>query len=138
MSITITAAEAAAKHANNLKNSIEEIRRGVMAVTENPMEKAAAAKDKWVAGIRDSADKWAARVSAVSMEDWKSAMLNKGVNRIAEGVDAAIPKTTAFFDRLLPFEANLQARVNQMPDTSLEDSVNRASTWIREMAKFSG
>ena len=137
MSITINAAEAAQKHATNLKNSIDEIRRGVNAVTENPMEKAAAAKDKWVAGIRDSADKWAARVSAVTTEEWKASMLSKGVNRIAEGVDAAIPKTTAFFEKLLPFEANLQNRIEQMPDTSLEDSVNRATTWIREMAKFS-
>jgi len=37
----------------------------------------------------------------------------------------------------LPFQDRLKTQIEAMPDISLEDSINRMTTWIREMSKFS-
>lgn len=134
--ITITPTEAADKQARNLKNSIPDIRRGVEAVTESPMEKAARNPEKWLSGMQQSAGKWARNTAKVSLADWKGSMLGKGVNRIAEGIDNAHGKVVSFYDKLFPFEEALKTEIDKMPDTTIEDSVARASAWIRGMSKF--
>jgi hypothetical protein len=45
-------------------------------------------------------------------------------------------KTTAFFSELLPFQADLSKKIETLPDLTIEDSINRASTWIRGMSNF--
>ena len=42
-----------------------------------------------------------------------------------------------FAGQLLPYEQDLLGKLEKMPDLTLEDSINRATTWIRNMAKFS-
>ncbi|MDD5540400.1 MAG: hypothetical protein PHG61_06900 [Candidatus Marinimicrobia bacterium] len=80
--------------------------------------------------------KWAARLRSVSLEDWKSRTINKGIGRIAAGIDEAYGKQVAFANELLPFQENLANKVAAMPDLTLEDSINRATAWIRGMATF--
>jgi len=137
--ITITPEEYAEKHARRLKGAVEDIRRGVEAVTEAPGAKAAAKADKYLAGIQEavSSGKWQSRVSAVSLEDWKAKMLNVGVNRIASGVDASYDKVRAFGEQLLRYQSSLKEKVDAMPDVTLEDSIARMTEWVRGMAKFS-
>jgi len=36
----------------------------------------------------------------------------------------------------LPYEATLKDQINKMPDLTLEDSISRATSWIRGMSKF--
>jgi hypothetical protein len=83
-----------------------------------------------------SSGRWADRVSAVSLEDWRSKMLNKGVGRIAAGVDAATSKQSEFFGQLFDHQERLSAEISRMPDLTLEDSINRMTTFIRGMSKF--
>jgi hypothetical protein len=80
--------------------------------------------------------KWEARLRSVNLEQWKEAVRNKGVARIATGVQAARNDVQAFAEQLLSYEAALQSKIASMPDMTLEDSINRVATWIREMAKF--
>jgi hypothetical protein len=134
----MTASEYAEKQARRLKGSIEDIRSGIQRVTEAPTAKAAKKADKMVANLTASvtSGKWAARLNSVSLEEWKQKATDKGLSRIASGIDGAKAKVEAFAAQLLPFESSLQDQINKLPDLTLEDSVNRATSWIRGMSKF--
>jgi len=138
MPIKITPSAFADKHARNLKNAVEDIRSGVESVTEAPTAKAAAKQDKMLAGLEEAvrSGKWASRLRSVTLEEWKTKTLQKGLGRIAAGVDAARDKQVDFATQLFAFENRLLADVEKMPDLTLEDSINRATSWIRGMAKF--
>lgn len=135
----LTPKEAQEKHARRLKASIADIEAGVNRVTEAPGKKAAAKADKMLAGITESVrdGTWARRVGGVSLEEWKEKMVTKGVGRIAAGIDGAAAKTEDFFAQLFSYQDGLQSKLQAMPDLTLEDSINRMTTWVRDMAKFS-
>ena len=139
MPVKLSPEEYAEKHARNLKASVPDIRAGVARVTESPTAKAAAQQDKMIARLQEAvaSGKWAAGLRRVSLEEWKDKTLNKGVGRIAAGIDAAHDKVVAFASDLIPFENTLMGRIDAMPDLTLEDSIQRATEWIRGMAKFS-
>jgi len=138
MAVRVSSDEFVEKHARRTKAALEDMRRGVAAVTEAPGKKAASKADKMRARLVEAIDsgKWARRVAAVTVEDWKGAMLTKGVARVPAGIDASAVKVKAFADQLLPFEAGLKDTVDKMPDLTLEDSIARATAWIRGMSKF--
>lgn len=126
------------KHARRTKAALGDMREGVQRVTRAPGVAAAAKADKMRANLIEALDsgKWARRVASVSVEDWKDAMINKGVNRVAAGIDAAQGKTRAFAEQLLSHQSGLMAEVEQMPDLTIEDSIGRMTTWVRGMSKF--
>lgn len=134
----LTPAEAREKHARRLNASIEDMRLGINAVTEAPGKKAAAAQAKMLANLTASitSGKWAANVGAVTLEKWKSDMIDKGLGRIPAGIAASADKVEAFYAKLFPFQDSLQSEINRLPDLTLEDSINRMTTWVRGMAKF--
>ena len=136
--IRVTPDEFVEKHARRTKGALEDLRRGVAAVTEAPGVKAAASADKMRARLVESIDsgKWQRRVGAVTLDDWKTAMLSKGVARVPAGIDAAAGKTKKFATQLLAHETTLKDSVDKMPDLTLEDSIARATAWIRGMSKF--
>ena len=127
------------KHARRLKASIEDMREGVLRVSKSPTEAAADKKEKFRAGINEAIDsgKWERGLRRVSLEEWKSKMIDKGLGRVAAGIDAAADKVRDFAAELLPFQDRLKSQIDGMPDISLEDNINRMTTWIREMSKFS-
>jgi len=135
----LTAAEAAEKWGRRLKGATEDIRKGVDRVTEAPGAKAAAKKDKWVAKMTDgnTQDKWARRVGAVPLEDWKHQMKDVGVGRIAAGVDAEVPDMGSFYSEVFPHIESGQKAVEGMADITLEDSISRMTSFVRHMSKFS-
>lgn len=136
--ITMTASEFQEKHARRLKGAVQDIRAGIEKVTDSPMVKAAAKEQKMVTNLQSSvaSGKWRNGLNRVSLQQWKDAAINKGLNRIAAGVDGAKDKVTAFASDLLSFESGLQDQVNKLPDLTIEDSINRATSWIRGMSKF--
>jgi hypothetical protein len=134
----VTPEEFQEKHARRLKGATEDIRRGVERVTESPTMKAAAKKDKMKANINAALDngKWERGLKRVSVDEWKSKTIDKGIGRIAAGVDAAAPKVIDFARELLPhIDAQKQA-IQKLPDVTLEDNINRMTSFIRGMAKF--
>lgn len=138
MPVKLTPQEFQEKHARNLKASVPDIRRGVERVTDSPTAKAAAQQEKMLSRLTEAvaSGKWAAGLRRVSLEEWKDKTLNKGIGRIAAGIDAAAPKVVAFATDLIAFENTLMSRIEAMPDLTLEDSIQRATEWIRGMAKF--
>jgi len=134
----LTAAEFQEKHARRLKAAVEDVRKGIDRVTENPCEKAAAKQDKMLTNLTAavSSGKWAAGLKRVSLEDWKKKARDIGVNRIAAGIDGAKAKTIAFAEQLLPHIDREQAKIASMPDVTLDDNINRMPSSAREIANF--
>ena len=138
MPITMTPQQYAEKHARRLKGATEDIRRGVAAVTVSPTIKAAESHDKMLSRLQESVQsgKWARGLRRVTLEEWKSKTLDKGIGRIAAGIDAAQPKMIEFATDLLAYENTLMGEVERLPDLTLEDSISRMTHWVRGMAKF--
>jgi len=134
----VTPDEFVEKHARRLKGAIDDMRRGVERVSSSPTSAAAAKKDKMRMNINASIDsgKWERGLRRVTLDEWKTKMVNKGLARVAGGIDEAAPKVRSFAADVLPFIDTLKNVVDKMPDTTLEDSINRMSTFIRGMAKF--
>lgn len=134
----VTASQFQEKHANNLKASTTYITQGIERVTESPTLKAAAKKDKMRAGILKAIDdgKWENGLKRVSTEQWKQAAIEKGIPRIAAGIDGAKDKVVAFAEQLLPHIDAGVSKVSKMPDVTLEDSIQRMTTMTRHMASF--
>ena len=134
----LTPKQAQEKHARNLKNASEDMRIGIEAVTEAPTLKAAAAKVKMKANINKALDdgKWERGLKRVDLPMWKTAMLEKGLPRVAVGIDASAKKVEDFYSEFLPFLDTVAQKVDKMPDVTIDDSINRMVTQIREVAKF--
>lgn len=134
----LTPAQAREKHARNLKASVPDITIGVNAVTEAPGKKAAAKADKMLRNLTEAVNsgKWAQRVGDVPLEEWKGQMIDKGIPRIAQGIDGSAAKVEAFFAQLFPYQDGLQSKLKGMADMTLEDNINRMTTWVRGMAQF--
>lgn len=133
-----TPSQVAAKWAQRAQGATQALQDGINNVQSAPGQAAAAKQDKMLANLTAAitSGKWAANVSAVTLADWKNAMLTKGVQRYGAGISAAQPKFQAFMGKLLPFQQNIQAQLATMPDITLQDNINRAVFMMTEMAKF--
>ena len=128
----------AEKWARNLSGATEYIRQGVQRVTVAPSEKAIAAKEKFRRKLMEAIDKgeWEAGLRRYTLEQWKKDMLTKGIDRIPGGAEASKDKVAEFFSQLFPHIESGLRELERMPSVTLEDSINRATFWIRHMAKF--
>jgi hypothetical protein len=77
---------------------------------------------------------WAAQVRGVTLQDWQTAATTKGINRIAQGVDSATPKQAVMADKLLAAVDASVAAANRIPRGTIEDNINRMTTYVREMS----
>jgi hypothetical protein len=138
MASRLTPQEAAEKHARRTKAGTQDMARGVANVAVNPAAQAISKKAKLVNNWNEAMNsgKWERGMKTVTLDSWKEAMINKGVPRVAAGIDASLPKTTQFFAELLPFQNDLSKKIENLPDLTIEDSINRAATWIRGMGNF--
>lgn len=71
---------------------------GVDAMTENPMELAAAAQDRYARGVQEAVEsgKFRDGCLSVSPQTWKDRYKKKGIPRVAEGVAQAAAVVDAF------------------------------------------
>ncbi len=136
----LTPEQYADKQARNLKNSIPDIRDGINRVTSAPGQAAVARIDKMRMKTLEAIDsgRWAAKTSAVTVDQWKQAALTKGVDRIATGIDAAREKQVAMAGRLLPAVDAAAAKARAMPKNTLQDSIGRMTSFVTDMSKMKG
>jgi len=134
----VTPDEFVEKHARRLKGALEDVRAGIQKVNVAPTQKAAAKKDKMLTNLTKSVNDgtWETRLKKVTLEQWKSKAADVGVNRIPAGIDAARDKVRDFASQLLPAVDAARSKISNMPDVTLEDNINRMTTYIREMSKF--
>jgi hypothetical protein len=130
----------AEKQARNLKNSLPDIRAGIERVSTAPGVAAAAAQTRMKDNLNRAIDdgRWAAKVRGVTLEEWKNAALNKGVDRIAAGIDQAHDKQVQMAGRLLAAVDSSAAKANAMPKGTIQDSIARMTTFVEDMHKFKG
>lgn len=136
MARNITPQQAAANWQKGMSNSTDKLKAGVNSVTVNPMEQAANAQDRYIAGIQKavSSGKWQAGLRRKSLQDWKDAMNNKGAARVASGATAAVPKVQAFMGQFLPY---INSVVSSLPPRGdLETNIQRANAVMRGAANF--
>jgi len=126
------------KLSRRLKQATTDIENGVKLVTESPTLAASKKADKWINALMEARTngRWERSLARVTLEQWKSAMLSKGIPRIASGIDNARNKTIAFAQQLLPYIDNILVQLDKMPDATLEDSINRMTFYTRQMANF--
>lgn len=130
--------EVAKRWADQLGAAGQKIRAGVEAVTESPMEKAAQRTDAWVAGVQRARDdgSYERGLRSVTLQQWKQAMIDKGLNRIGSGASAAVPKMTAFMTQFLP---HVQAGVQMLqsrPRGDLSQNIGRMVAIVEHLASF--
>lgn len=129
-----TPEQVAASWSQRLAGSTEKIRAGVQAVSVAPGQLAARNKAGYVAGVNQNQDKWASRTASVSLGQWQTDMLDKGLSRISGGATAAQPKFAQFMGQLLPFIERGRGGLPQRGN--LDANINRSAAWIRYMAGF--
>ena len=129
-----TPSQAAAQWASRLASSGDKITQGVQSVTVAPGQAAAKQKQVYVSNVTASADKWARNTAAVPLGDWQSAMINKGVQRVAGGAQAAQPKFEQFMGKLLPY---VDSAVASLPARGgLDQNIARMDSFVRKMSQF--
>jgi hypothetical protein len=124
----------AAKWSGNLSASTETIKDGIMAVTRAPGQAAAAAKDLYLMRVQARVGAFAANSARVTLAEWQSAAVTKGVPRIATGAQAAQDKFAAFIG---PFMSHIDAGVRALPARgNLEQNIARMVSMTRHNATF--
>lgn len=130
-----TAQEAAQRWVQNTSGATQRYTDGVNAVTTSPGQAAARQADLWAANVAAAKQKFAANSAKVSLDQWKTAAVQKGAQRLASGVQAAQGNYEQALGKLLPYIASavqgLPARGN------LEANINRMTGFVRKMAQYS-
>jgi hypothetical protein len=128
------------KWSTNLNGAGTYIKNGVNGVQTAPGQSAAAAQDRMLNNLTAAiqSGKWARNVSAVSLQTWQSAMINKGIPRIAQGTAQAVATKSASIETLLANVAAAQAVSNALPKGGIEQGIARANAFMRAMSQASG
>lgn len=112
MSVKTTAAAAAANWGTGFAAAGTKYAAGVNAVTVAPGQLAAAQQNAYLANVQASAPIWAAKVAAVTLQDWKTATTTVGAQRLATGATKGQPKVATFMAAFIPALTNV---VNGLP-----------------------
>ncbi len=136
----LTPQQVAAKWGNRLSGASSDIQTGVQNVTVAPSQKAIAQKAKMRQNVLAAIDNgtWERGLSKVSLSDWQTSFIQKGIPRIVQGTQAAQPKVQAFHEKLQPAQDAIVAKVASMPKMNLADSIARMTTMVQGMAALKG
>lgn len=130
--------QVAKRWADSVRNNVQRYVDGIDSVTESPTQKAAAAVDRYQAGVNKavSEGKFQDGCNAVTLEDWKSRAKNKGKANMATGATEAEPRVAKVMASLLPYTASVSDQIAAMPKGTLEDSIARSRKAIELMSQF--
>jgi len=134
----VTPEEGATKLIDRARAAAPHIADQVRKVTTSPTEVAATKIDKMQTNFNKAVldGKVERGLRRVSLGDWQKAMVEKGVPRIVPGLEASRDKITEFNRQFYPFLERVQSKVAAMPDTTLEDNIQRMVTNVREISTF--
>jgi homoserine acetyltransferase len=111
---------------------------GAQATDKDPTQLAINAAPRWFAKLQDAYNngRYQQGLARAGKTGWLAGVTGKGKDNYANGVNNSKPKVAAVFGQLLPFEANLQQQINQMPNVTDADKEARAIAWMRGMRNF--
>lgn len=123
---------------NNLTQATTRMKESILAMTENPMMKAAANGEGYIAGVTQAyADgKWADGLRSVDFSAWKDKTANIGTARIQAGAAAAESKVQNFLSVFLPFTERVSNEIKGMPNVTDEDRRQRMLANFDKMKQF--
>lgn len=132
----VTPQEFAEKWGRRLKAAGQDITRGIDRVQQAPGVKAAQQAQVMLANLqaRIADGSWARAVAGVSLADWQNAAKTKGVARITQGVDGAMGKMNTVAGPLLAAVDAAKAAADRTPRGDLNTNIQRAVTFMTEMA----
>jgi hypothetical protein len=133
--VSLNANQISEKWNRRMKGAVSDIQAGVDAVTENPAEKAIQKQDKMLQNLTKAVNdgRWAAGLNNVSLSDWKSKTKEKVGQRLASGVDGAMGKRQKFDAYMVNTMNQILPTIQNMPDMTFEDSVNRVRAVMEHM-----
>ena len=127
--VTISAEVWSQRWVQGVQNSSEKVQSGVQAVTEAPGQKAADKADLWLAKLQASKDKFKRNVAAVSLEDWKSRFITKGIPAMQTAAPLSKTKVAKKAGELIPV---INDALASMPERGATLDANLAR--VRHMA----
>lgn len=129
-----TPQQGAQKWSTNLGAAVTRYTDGVKAVTTSPNQLAAAAVDRYAAGVQAALPKYVARNNGISLQYWQNQTVNKGGQRLASGATAAESKMVAVNTQLYPFIEQVRGSLPARGD--LEQNIARSAAFQRAMSRF--
>lgn len=135
-----SARDIAQKWAQKAALAGEEIKKGVRNLEENknPMERAARNEEKWARNVATAAreHRFADGCRAVSLEDWKRAMIQKGIANYQNGIPMGQAKMERFLNSFIPHIQQGLQKLETMERGTLEQNLARSAEMIRHLATF--
>ena len=138
MALRTSPEEYADKLIRRTQGASQDYTAGIRRVTQAPGAAAAAKEAKYLTGVQEAVASglWKQRVGSVSLADWQQASVEKGAARLGAGVAASRAKIVSTATQLLAAVDSARSKVRSMPDTTLQDRINRSVAYQTEMAKF--
>jgi len=131
----LTPQQVAAKWSRNYTGSAEAMKAGANAVTENPAQKAIAAKDRYIAGVQKAFNegRYERGLAKVTLQGWKQAYIEKGVTNAQAGARAGAVKLEAHEREFAPIRDQIVASLP--PRGTLEENIQRSVAMMRGLAE---
>lgn len=104
---------------------------GIESVTVAPGQLAAAAQARYLAGVQQNAQKWAANSAAVTLAQWKQQSIDKGQARLATGAQTGMAKYQAKIGQVLDTIKSINASLP--PRGTVEQNIQRSSQFQMAM-----
>lgn len=98
---------------------------GTAAVQVAPGQLAANNQQGYLSGVQANVQKWADKVSGVTLGAWQLACKTKGAPRLAQGIQAAMNKIVQFWTNWMPVLQAAQTTVRAMPKATFADRMAR-------------
>lgn len=101
----------------------QKMQSGIEDLTQAPGELAAAKVGAYVDGVQANQDKWKARVSAVTLDEWKTDMTGKGFSNMSTGANAKSTqdKLLPFFTSFIPFATAVKQWARKLPSATFDE-----------------
>lgn len=134
----VSAQVAAANWKSGMAGAGQKMQAGVDAVQEAPSQAAIRAIPRYLEGVNRAVSdgKLERGLNRVSLQDWKTAMKTKGIQRIASGAAAAEGKMASFLAEFLPYQEQGVQALKSMPRGDLQQNIQRAVFMMEHAAKF--
>lgn len=112
------------------------MKAGAEALTTAPGQAAAAASGRWVTAVSQAEPQFKRNVAAVSLQQWQSDFVDKGVARVGAGAQKAENKFAQILGKILQNENSIVPNLPARGDT--EANIARSGEFQRRMAATKG
>lgn len=133
----VDAATAAARWQAGTSTGQQRFIEGVQSTSKDPTALAVAAQGKMLTNVTQavSSGRWARGLQRAGKAGWQAATVAKASNW-STGIQASADKYAQAIGPVLQIEASLQQQVQQMPNNSLADSIQRMTFWATQLHQW--